>query len=109
MDNLFQQYFRCPTDYGHLQLKGALSRSPGFFQFGPNVVCFGKSSRAVQPGFCKPELCDLSGEMEIGPSLIPLPFDLDEDEVASCLRLETYAGQMHDQGARLGARHPAYP
>jgi glycosyltransferase involved in cell wall biosynthesis len=101
MDNLFQQYFRCPTDYGHLQLKGALSGSPGFFQFGPNIVCFGKSSRALQPGFWKPELRDLSGEMEIGPGLVSLPFNL--DEVASCLRLETYAGQMHDQGTRLGA------
>jgi hypothetical protein len=62
---------------------------------------FWKSSRALQPGFWKPELCDLSGEMEISPGLISLPLNL--DEVASCLRLETYAGQMHDQGTRLGA------
>src|SRR5579859_4060389 len=37
-------HFRCPREFVGVSVQGNLSESPGFFKFGPESVCFGRTS-----------------------------------------------------------------
>jgi len=100
MNNALQEFFRCPTDYGNMVLKGIPGGHPGYFQVGTSLTCFGRLSSATASNSSRSGLSDVSSQVEIRDGQISLPFDL--AEIASSLRMEAYTGQMSDQETRLG-------
>jgi len=100
MNNPIQEFFRCPTSYGNIVLKGAPGGQPGFFRFGDGLTCFGRLSSASTSSSSRSGLRDVSDQLAIHDGQISLPFDL--AEITSSLRMETYTGQMNDQETLLG-------
>jgi hypothetical protein len=81
-------HFRCPANFFDSIVEGDLSADPGFFQFGPEITCYGRSSRA---------------DARVDGSQVRLPFD--PAEVLNNLRLERYLGS---QGERIGLLRKLY-
>ena len=80
--------YRCPSKFLDFQIAKGLSRHPGFFQFGPDAVCYGCSvagERRTQPS---DGMSDLLPKVLADESGVVLPFD--PDEVIDNLRLERY-------------------
>jgi hypothetical protein len=82
-------YYRCPERYVRLALKGVLSDTKGYFQFGREAICYGR--------YCGPRVSD-SPENALHDALLDtttadgttvLPFDL--NELVENLRCERYA------------------
>jgi len=72
--NAFLRYYRCPERYSRLEVGGQLSKEPGYFRSGPDIIGFGRTV----------EGSSVSNEAADGT----LPFDF--TEVVDSLRLERY-------------------
>jgi len=82
------QYFRCPAESVTLSASSELSSDSGYFRFGPETICYGRSgigSRAKSPDG---ELYDVSQDVRTSGSGAELPFD--PAEVARNFRYEHY-------------------
>ena len=51
MSQRFFEYLCCPEAAVHFNVDGGLCKKPGYFRFGKDLICFGKSS-AVPVGQC---------------------------------------------------------
>ena len=80
--------YRCPNDFLHLGLSGELSSDCGFFQFGPNAICYGRSCDGVRQPRAGSSLYDALQGTKINEGDVKLPFD--PDEIIDNLRLERY-------------------
>jgi len=101
---LFERY-RCPDAFLNLTLRGRLSADPGFFQFGSDAICYGRSSVGYLRSQIGPDLYDLTQDIILGSSEVCLPFD--PVEVIDNLRLERYPGAK-DSWIRSRAREAYY-
>jgi len=91
MTRAILEHYRCPEMRVTLALAGELSSEPGYFSFGPETVCFGRSSGrslAPTPGN---RLRDLSRDVTSDGPTLRLPFDL--SEIVDNLRRERYAAR----------------
>lgn len=82
-------HFRCSEGFFDLSLSAPLSSENGYFRFGPNAICYGRSfaqQRGVRPDSL---LYDLLGDIKVDGSRLGLPFD--PTEIIDNLRLERYA------------------
>jgi len=89
MHRQLTDYFRCADDSSDLGVAGGLSRDSGYFQFGQDVICYGRSSTGSRSREAAGLLCDVSDAVRLHGSLAELPFD--PTEVATNLRYERYA------------------
>ncbi len=80
--------YRCPEDCLHLCLSGELSYDRGYFQFGPNAICYGRSCDGVRRPRAESSLHDVLQDTKIDDGGVKLPFD--PDEIIDNLRLERY-------------------
>lgn len=81
-------HFRFPEESLPLGITGEVSRDPGFFSLGSEVVCYGRGSTFTpRPTFC-PELHDALGDTRLDGGKVDLPFNL--SEVVELLREERY-------------------
>src|SRR5881396_1547150 len=48
MNQAIVEYYRCPENVAAFQLAGKVSADPGYFRFGPETICYGKSSCAFR-------------------------------------------------------------
>ena len=87
-DRTLLEYFKCPEELCEFELKGELSQEQGFFQFGPGILCYGRSSEGRPLRHPADALYDASRSVEIDQGMVRLPFDL--SEVVDNLRLERY-------------------
>jgi glycosyltransferase involved in cell wall biosynthesis len=101
MNNALQEHFRCPPIYGNIALRGTPNGQPGFFQFGPDLKCFGRLTSGATSSTSRAHLHDVAGQIEIRDGEISLPFDL--AEAVASLRMEAYTGSMTHHGTSLGA------
>ena len=95
-----QDRYRCPADLLEWELGGSLSRDEGYFRFGEETTCFGRScagTRKPEPGL---SLDDLLQEVVVQDARVTLPFN--PTEVIDNVRLERYkAGAKIGQGTLL--------
>jgi hypothetical protein len=71
--NPISQYFRCfDLDF---ELTGQLSSDSGFFRFGPDVVCYGRSATGFRSAQVTPSLYDAWNDVVEDPLGSKLPFD----------------------------------
>jgi hypothetical protein len=85
-----QDHYRCPEGFFDFVLSGEVSAVPGYFRFGPDITCYGRSSGAIPEA----QFDSLSGSGSIEQAgfeqgRVSLPFD--PTEVIDNLRLERYA------------------
>ncbi len=88
MSNPVLNHYRCPANFFDSVVHGELSADAGFFQFGPKITCYGRSSKA---------------EASFDGERLHLPFD--PTEVIDNLRLEHYLGAQRE---RIGLLRKLY-
>src|SRR3954447_6000867 len=88
MNQAFVEYFRCPESFVNLApLDNQTSAvKHGYFKFGPDAICYGKSPLAA--GSLAAQLTDAMASVQIDGNVCRLPFS--PTEVADNLRLEHY-------------------
>ena len=82
--------YRCPEGFLSFRRSGDLSPDAGYFQFGPDTICYGRTSNGVHRAQLTSALDDVLPGIAIEGTQIVLPFD--PDEVIDNLRLERYLG-----------------
>jgi len=80
--------YRCPQDFIDIVSREPLSSGAGFFRFGQDSICYGRSRAAVQSSGPESPLHDAAGDVAVENAKLLLPFDL--NEVIDNLRLERY-------------------
>lgn len=103
MDQTFFEYFRCPEATVKFHLTGELVTGSGFFRFGKDVTCYGRSTASDPIPQYSAHLQDLSSATTLGKGKVGLPFDA--DEITKNLRYEFYAGYVDEQKTHLSP-HP---
>jgi hypothetical protein len=88
MQQELTQYFRCPDKFFDFELAEGLSRDSGYFRFGQDAICYGRSAAGSRAKSACGSLHDISGDVRFHDSAAVLPFD--PAEVATNLRYERY-------------------
>jgi hypothetical protein len=81
--------YRCPEKFFDLILSEQLSSDAGYFRFGPNAICYGRSCFGTQGPRPESALYDAIKDVTIHDTKLSLPFD--PTEIIDNLRLERYA------------------
>lgn len=89
MNDTFLDFYRCPEMFATFTLAAALHTEPGYFRFGPDVICFGQCLSGHSCRFPDTGLHDSLKDISFNHASISLPFDL--TQVIDNLRLERYA------------------
>lgn len=87
MTNRVTEYYRCPSQYAQLSVKGQLSGTSGYFRFGDNTVyggCCGPQPGAAPTG----PLWNADQSVHCENGTVHLPFDL--SQLVDNLRREDY-------------------
>ena len=92
--------YRCSENFFDFVLSGSLSSDEGYFRFGSNVTCYGRSCSGVRQSRVEPSLYDALGTVEVDDAKLRLPFD--PTEIIDNLRLERYAN-TRDMGSSFGS------
>ena len=74
----------CPRNFFDFVLNGQLSSDEGYFRFGPNTICFGRSRLEARR-----DEYDALKDVVVDDTKLSLPFD--PTEIIDNLRLERYA------------------
>src|ERR1035437_744085 len=83
----------CPEEFLDFRLSGELSADSGFFQFGPETTCYGRSVKSAYQTQLTSHLCDTLRGVSVDGTQLVLPFD--PNEIIDNLRLERYpSGQF---------------
>ena len=94
-----RDFFCCPEGIFNYHLASELSDKAGYFQFGPNLTCYGRSKSGAQSTYPASHLPDLLPEVKADSSRLMLPFD--PEEVISNLRLERYPSTQIEKYEKL--------
>jgi peptidoglycan/xylan/chitin deacetylase (PgdA/CDA1 family) len=81
--------YRCPEIVADFDINGQLSPDAGFFRFGDNAICYGRSSTGSRTEDLAEGLYDTAGDALASPKHVRLPFD--PGQVIDNLRMERYA------------------
>jgi hypothetical protein len=80
--------YRSPEGFFDFALNGELSSDEGYFQFGPDAICYGRSSSGVRQPRAACHLHDALRDTAMGGAKVCLPFD--PNEIIDNLLLERY-------------------
>lgn len=97
--NAVLDHFLCPRELLDFRQDGEHSSAAGFFQFGPDAVCYGRSSFGRLSKTADSQLCDVREGVFFDGRQVVLPFD--PNEIIDNLRMERYPG------CQLGLREKA--
>lgn len=98
--------YRCPAEFLDFVVDGPLSSEPGYFRFGPDITCFGRSCSATRGARADSPLYDSLGEAVPDHGKLRLPFD--PTEIIDNLRLERYADNWAQGSGRQGLLRKLY-
>jgi len=82
-------YFRCAEALARVQLAGSLSEDSGYFAFGSEIICYGRSSSGFRSKRVGEPLYDALADVQADRGCIRLP--MNPDEIVDNLRNERYA------------------
>ena len=82
------EYYRCPESLIPLTCSDRLSEDCGFFRWGRDAICYGRSSTGLRGSESNVELYDVEGDTRFDGTNIILPFN--PAEICSNLRYERY-------------------
>lgn len=100
MTDPLAQYFRHPSEQAvSFEVAAPTSRDCGYFQFGPELVCYGKTSSGYRSATTDGPLYDASDDIVFEGYSIRLPFDL--CEVITNLTHERYVDGTSGYAGRI--------
>ena len=99
MKSAFLDHYRCPETFATFTLSGELSGDSGYFRFGPDAICFGRSSSGFRAGHATDELYDALTDVAADGPTLQLPFS--PSEIIANLRYERYASASNRNGKML--------
>ena len=91
MNKVLLDRYLCPEHFVDIQLIGQLSDDAGYFRFGQNTTCYGRSASGFRTGRADATLYDALADVVIRGTTVGVPFD--PTDVIDNLRLERYADQ----------------
>ena len=89
MESFLTEYFRCAASSVDFQVMSGLSEDAGYFRFGPEIVCYGRSAAGYRSRRPDGPLYDVSADVREHGSAVQLPFD--PSEVVTNFHYERYA------------------
>jgi hypothetical protein len=89
MNRALIDHYRCPEEFLGFKLTDRLSDDAGYFHFGQDTICYGRSTSGFRAGRADSVLYDTSKDVTTNYSNVLLPFD--PTDVIDNLRLERYA------------------
>jgi hypothetical protein len=98
INQALEESFRCPQEFCSFALGGELSTTSGYFRFGKDAVCYGRSVGKSAKDPSSP-LYDALQDVRIEDSAPILPFD--PMEVIRNLQLERYAAESRGTGENI--------
>src|ERR1019366_7858014 len=96
MNTALIDHYRCPDGFEDVKLKGELSDDAGYFRFGQDTICYGRSASGFRASRADGVLYDALRDVTTNGSNALLPFDA--TDVIDNLRLERYA-HRYNHGA----------
>ena len=81
--------YLCPEGFVDIELTGRLSADAGYFRFGQNPTCYGRSAAGHRASRADASLYDALRDVTVNGGSVCLPFD--PADVIDNLRLERYA------------------
>jgi hypothetical protein len=100
MKRAFVDYYRCPESLVSFALRELPSDDHGYFQFGPDALCYGRCSSTFLSKHATDVLHDAIEDVIVDGPTLWLPFD--PSEIAANLRHERHA-TANGNGKRIGA------
>ncbi len=82
-------HYRCPASFLNITLQDVVTSESGFFRFGPNAICYGRSATGYRDSRVGSALYDVAQDVRINQSDVCLPFD--PTEIIENLQLERYS------------------
>jgi hypothetical protein len=101
MNNPVSEYFR-GVDSSVFELAANMSKDAGYFRFGPDTICFGRSAAGHWTHRPDHKLYDTSNDIQRRGAKLELPFN--PAEIADNLRNEKYAFQSRQVNASNRSR-----
>jgi hypothetical protein len=98
------EHYRCPATFLNITLQDIADSDAGFFRFGANAICYGRSAAGYRSPRAGPGLYEISQDVRTGQSEICLPFD--PAEVIDNLRFEHY--RVREPWIRKAAKRAYY-
>lgn len=89
MANPLVEFYRCPEGLVEFGQVGEMSERPGYFRFGTELLCYGRTSMATAERPASAEYDDVAKGGSRSASVVGLPFDL--LEIVDNLHRERYA------------------
>jgi hypothetical protein len=99
MNTALVDHYRCPDGFADFKLQGPLSDDTGYFRFGPDTICYGRSASGFRASRSDTVLYDAFRDVTTDGSNALLPFE--PTEVIDNLRFERYANR-YSHGALDG-------
>jgi hypothetical protein len=92
----FLDYYRCPDSFVDFETAQALSRESGFFLWGQDTVCYGRTISGPVAGTADSASFNIETKIGTSGSLPSLPCD--PEEVVENLQRERYAAHFREPG-----------
>jgi hypothetical protein len=96
MNKVLLDRYLCPEPFVNIQQVGELSDDAGYFRFGQDTTCYGRSTSGFRANRADASLYDVLPDVTVHGTALGLPFDL--TDVTNNLRLERYANQAGPGG-----------
>ncbi|MBZ5679315.1 MAG: hypothetical protein LAO24_04320 [Acidobacteriia bacterium] len=88
LSGVVSERYRCPAGFLDFYLSGELSSDQGYFRFGENAICYGRTCSGTREASPQPVLYDRLQDAVIEEGKVKLPFD--PTEIIENLRRERY-------------------
>jgi hypothetical protein len=99
--NVLLDRYKCLENYARIEVADGLSAKPGFFRFGEDLICYGRTATGFLQSDPTAQLYDVLPDVIRAADHVILPFDL--DEVADNLRFERYTNAKEDIAKKKNA------
>ena len=96
---LLTDYYRCPPSQMPFRVPAHLGKSPGYFRFGLDTICYGQLSSGYTEPSPAGQLPDVLNSVVLGPQGISLPFDA--SVLVENLCRERYTAHFRQEGRFL--------
>jgi len=97
MNHHFLDYYRCPDSLAQIGVKGSLSEDSGYFRWGEDTVCYGRTGLGSRVQDSRGIVYDAECDAEIRDAVACLPFD--PEEVIENLQRERYSAHFREPGS----------
>jgi hypothetical protein len=92
-------HYRCPEGFLDFRLSEQMSPDPGYFRFGSETICYGRTLKGAHRAQISSNLCDTLPNVLLDEGQLVLPFD--PNEVIDNLRLERYPSSQLGRSEKL--------